>query len=282
MIERKFVKQKLNNFEIKEVIREELRGTGHSATKIEKTPLGEKITIYSSKPGLVVGRGGKNIKSLTRKLKSEFDLENPQLEVSEVVNPYLDAKVVSEQIASNFERFGAGRFKGVVHKLMGRVMNSGALGISIRISGKVPSARSRSWLFSKGYMKKSGNFAKENVSSSISIARLRPGLAGIKVSILPDVKLPDRVDVKKVEVESDKTDNEDKSDKKDEKSDSKGEKKSKKSKSSSKKSSKKDKSSSKKKKSKSKKSDKKSKKKKSKSSKKKKSDDKKEKSKKSK
>ena len=76
MIERKFVAQKIKEFQIEEYITQSLNNVGHSHTKMIKTPLGEKIVIYTSRPGLIVGRKGQNIKLLTKTLKRKFNLEN--------------------------------------------------------------------------------------------------------------------------------------------------------------------------------------------------------------
>ena len=65
MIERQFVNQNLKEFQIQEYISQTLGKVGHSHTKLQKTPLGEKIIVYASRPGLVVGRKGTNIKKLT-------------------------------------------------------------------------------------------------------------------------------------------------------------------------------------------------------------------------
>src|SRR3989344_4898171 len=107
MIERKFVAQKIKEFQIEEYISESLDNVGHSKTRMMKTPLGEKIVIYSSRPGLIVGRKGQNIKQLTRTLKKRFSLENPQIEISEVENPSLDANIVAEKIVDALEKFGS-------------------------------------------------------------------------------------------------------------------------------------------------------------------------------
>jgi small subunit ribosomal protein S3 len=98
MIERKFIAQKMKEFQIEEHIINNLDNVGHSHTRMVKTPLGEKIIIHTSRPGLIVGRKGQNIKLLTRNLKKRFHLENPQVEISEVENPSLDANIMAEKI----------------------------------------------------------------------------------------------------------------------------------------------------------------------------------------
>ena len=204
MIERKFVAQKMKEFQIEEYITQSLKNVGHSHTKMIKTPLGEKIVVFTSRPGLIVGRKGQNIKQLTKTLKRRFDLENPQIEISEVENPNLDARIVAEKIVDALEKFGSEKFKAIGHKIMGDVMRAGALGIEIVISGKVPSARAKSWRFYSGYLKKCGDVAN-GVRKSNAQAQLKTGIIGVKVSIMPpDIKLPDDimlVEEKEIKVE---------------------------------------------------------------------------------
>jgi small subunit ribosomal protein S3 len=194
MIERKFVAQKIKEFQIEEFVNESLSNVGHSKTKMLKTPLGEKVVIYASRPGLVIGRKGQNIRQLTKTLKKKFELENPQIEISEVENINLDAQIMAERIVDSLERFGTSKFKGIGHKIMTEVIGAGALGIEILISGKVPSSRAKRWRFYSGYLKKCGDIALVGVKKAYATAQLKTGIIGVKVSIMPpDVKLPDDV-----------------------------------------------------------------------------------------
>ena len=196
MIERKFVAQKIKEFEIQKYVADNLKSVGHSHTKMQKTPMGEKIIIFTSRPGLIVGRKGQNIKQLTKTLKKRFTLENPQIEISEVEIPSLDAKIVGEKIVDALEKFGSEKFKAIGHKIMMEVMKAGALGIEIVVSGKVPSARAKSWRFYSGYLKKCGDIAN-SVRKSNTQAKLKTGIIGVKVSIMPpDIKLPDDIELK--------------------------------------------------------------------------------------
>ncbi|RLG18050.1 30S ribosomal protein S3 [Nanoarchaeota archaeon] len=202
MIERKFIAEKLKEFRVQEFISNTLKNVGHSHTKINRTPLGERVIVFASRPGLVVGRKGENIKKLTNSLKKRFKLDNPEIEISEVEDPNLDPQIVAERIASTLERFGVNKFKAVGHKTLADVMNAGALGVEICISGKVPSARARRWRFYSGYLKKCGNISIEGVRKADAAANLKTGTVGIQVAIMPpDVELPDDIKiVEKVEV----------------------------------------------------------------------------------
>lgn len=194
MIERKFVKENIKEFQIKEFIDSKMSGVGHSKSKLMKTPLGDKIVIYTSRPGLVVGRGGTNITNLTKDLKERFNLENPQVEISEIENPSLDPVIIAEKIGSAMERFGIARFKGLGHKAMSEVMGAGAKGVEILMSGRIPSMRAKTWRFYQGYLKKCGDIAIADILSSKKIVKLKSGVVGIKVTIMPpNVRLPDDV-----------------------------------------------------------------------------------------
>ncbi|MFT4309397.1 MAG: 30S ribosomal protein S3 [Candidatus Woesearchaeota archaeon] len=190
MIERSVIRENKKEYQIQEYISKTLKNVGLSQVKLQKTPLGEKIIIHTSRPGLVVGRKGESITRLNIDLKKNFSLENPQIEIVEVENPDLDARILAERIASNLERFGSKRFKAVMHKTMEGTLKAGALGIEILLSGKVPSQRARTWRVFEGYLKKCGHIAKHEVRVAYAQAHLKTGVVGIKVSIMPNIKLP--------------------------------------------------------------------------------------------
>jgi small subunit ribosomal protein S3 len=200
MIERKFISQHIKEFEIKEYVRVNLSRVGLSDVKLQRTPLGEKIIISTSRPGLVVGRSGSNISKLTKDLKEKFHLENPQIEIEEVGSIGLDANIIAEMIVNSLEKFGLARFKGVGHKAMSDVMGAGALGVEILISGKIPSARARTWRFYQGYLKKCGDIAVSQVKTAFAYANLKTGTVGVRIKIMtPDIKLPDNIKITKKE-----------------------------------------------------------------------------------
>lgn len=201
MIERQFVKQKLKEILVQEYIASKLSKTGYSHTEVKRTPLGEKVIVYTTRPGLVVGKKGETIQRLTSVLKKKFKMENPQIEIGEVANPYLDANFVCDKIVSTLERFGSKGFKSVGYKTLQTMIDAGAMGAEIVISGKVPSARARSWRFSAGYLKKSGNVAVTEVKRAVGSANLKAGVVGVKVSLmLPETRLPDKINIRPQEI----------------------------------------------------------------------------------
>jgi small subunit ribosomal protein S3 len=216
MIEKKFVAEKMKEFLVNSYLFEEMGAGKFSSFEIKRTPLGEKVVIYTSRPGLVVGKKGENIKKLTKVLKSRFKMENPQIEVSEITNPNLDPQAMAEQIVTTLERFGPKRFKSVGYRTLQRIMDAGAMGSEIIISGRgIPGSRAKSWRFYAGYLKKSGDVAVSIIKYGKCVANLKSGTIGIKVKVLPgDAILPDKIDileikkttieVEEIEVEEDK------------------------------------------------------------------------------
>lgn len=198
MIERQVVAQKMKEHEVIEFIFSYLGRISCSKVQIQRTPLGEKVIVHTSKPGVIVGKKGANIKYLTSMLKTRYKLENPQIEVQEITNPYIDAGSVARNLASGLQRFGPKRFKAMAYRAIDESMKAGARGIEIVIAGRgVPSERAHSWRFSAGYLKKSGDISENFMDHASEACNLKSGTVGIKVSILhPDVKLPDDIEIK--------------------------------------------------------------------------------------
>ncbi len=198
MIEKQIVAQRLKEKQIEDFVFSFLGKLSCSHIKMQRTPLGEKISVFTSKPGLMVGKKGSNIKNLTEILKTRFNMENPQLEVVEIQNPHLDAASVTRSLIAGFERFGPKRFKAMAYRALENSMRAGAKGIEIVIAGRgVPGERAKSWRFSAGYLKKSGDISENFMDRCYESSNLRSGTIGIKVSILhPDVTLPDDIKLK--------------------------------------------------------------------------------------
>jgi small subunit ribosomal protein S3 len=196
MIEKKFIEIKKNEYSIKEFIKSELGKGKISNVKIERTPIGERIILFTSRPGVIIGRKGESIQRLTEVLRKQFKMENPKIEIAEIEKVDFDAQTIADQIALSLERFGSSSFKIVTYKFLERIKRAGALGAEIILSGKLPGARAKTWRFSFGYLNKTG-YPTNFVNSAKAVAETKPGTVGIKVYILPsDAKMLDRVEVK--------------------------------------------------------------------------------------
>ena len=193
MEHKKFVTFKKDELKVREYIKKELGKGRISEVTIEYTPIGEKILVSTSRPGLVIGRKGEKIAELTSVLKRRFNLDNPHIEIIEIQNPLLDAQLVADEMAIMLERKGSLKFKVIAYKMLQQIIKSGALGTEIVMSGKLPSDRARRWRFSHGYLKKTGDMAKlVDYAQSQGVTQL--GVVGIQVRILhPDSGLQDKI-----------------------------------------------------------------------------------------
>src|SRR3989344_6834088 len=124
MEERKFVALKKEEYAIKEFVKNYLGKGKVSKVQIEYTPVGEKVIMLTSKPGLIIGRGGEKIEKLTDVLKKRFNLENPHIEIQEIKIRSLDAQAVVDEIAINLENTGPIKFKIVAYKLLQEIINA--------------------------------------------------------------------------------------------------------------------------------------------------------------
>src|SRR3989344_2299588 len=195
MDERKTIKFEKDEFAIRWYIKNSLGKGIVSKVRIEYTPVGEKVIISTHKPGLVIGRGGEKILELTNFLKKKFKLENLHLEIDEIKQPEFDAQIIADEIALSLERFGPLKFKVVAYKALEKIMRAGALGAELKLSGKLPGARARTWRFSQGYLKKTGESANV-VDRAQSRAETKPGTVGIKTAILsPYAILKDKITI---------------------------------------------------------------------------------------
>lgn len=184
MKERQFIVDNIKMAEIEEFLGTEFSKAGFSHSEIVRTPLATRVTVFAQRPGMVIGRGGKTIDNITEILRNRFKLENPQMDVQEVDNPDMDPSIVSKQIAASIER--GINYKRVVNLYIERIMGAGAVGVSIRVGGKLGGDISRFEKFSIGYLKYAGDMAESLVRTAYATAKVKLGLIGIQVRIMPE------------------------------------------------------------------------------------------------
>lgn len=195
MEEKKFVGVRKDEYNLKLFVKRMFGKGKISRVKIEYTPVGEKIIVSTHKPGWIIGKKGEKIAELTEILKKRFKMENPHIDIEEILHPEFDAQLLADSIALALERFGAARYKSASYRVLSQIKKAGALGAELRVSGKLPSDRARVWRFAFGYLKKTGD-SSNLVDKAEATADTKQGVVGIKVSVLaPDVKLADRIEV---------------------------------------------------------------------------------------
>lgn len=190
-----FIEQNSRRLAIDEFLSSELNAAGYGGVEIRKMPMKTEVVIHASRPGVVIGRRGAKIRELTYILENEFGIENVQLEVSEIENPWLDAAVMASRLARQLER--GVRFRRMAYWILRRVMRAGAVGCEIIVKGKLSSRRARYQKFKQGTIAKTGEPADVFVDHANDLAVLKPGVIGITVRIMkPDSKLPGVIHIK--------------------------------------------------------------------------------------
>ncbi|WMW21225.1 30S ribosomal protein S3 [Methanolobus mangrovi] len=196
-IEKKFVQEGYVKASMNEYFSKQLSKAGYGGMEINRTPMGTQITVYAEKPGMVIGKAGKVIRKLTRDIDRMYDMDNPQIDAQEVKRPELNAQMMASRLASSIER--GWYFRKAGHNTMRAIMNAGALGCEIVISGKLTGARSRVEKMVNGYIKHAGKPVDEIVDEGFATAVKKLGTLGCKVRIIPPgAVLPDAFDIRDV------------------------------------------------------------------------------------
>ncbi|MBN1110028.1 MAG: 30S ribosomal protein S3 [Methanomassiliicoccales archaeon] len=192
--ERKFVAENIRRVLLKEYLMKTVDRAGFGGVDVQRTPMGTRVTLVTERPGIVIGRRGAAIKSLTKDIEDIFKYDNPQIEVQEVENPNLNAQIMAEKLAFALER--GWHFRRAGHSTVRRIMESGARGCLIIISGKLTGERHRTEKFKDGYIKYCGESRELFVGTGFAVAKLKPGVIGVQVEIMESgARLPAEIDV---------------------------------------------------------------------------------------
>lgn len=197
--ERKFVRENAKRSLIKKFLLKEIEGAGFGGMSIQRTPIGTRVNILVERPGMVIGKSGAKIKELTDSIRTKFDVDNPQIEIQESGSgSSLNAQIMAEKLAEALER--GWHFRRAGHSTVRRIMQAGAKGCQVIISGKLTGERHRTEKFTEGHVKYCGETAKQVMDLGFAVAKLKPGVLGVKVRIMrPDAKLPDEIIYKVME-----------------------------------------------------------------------------------
>jgi small subunit ribosomal protein S3 len=202
--ERTFIRENTKRILIKEFLVKKIEGAGFGGMNIQRTPMGTRINILVERPGMVIGKGGHKIKELTDAIQENFKVDNPQIEIEEAGGrASLNAQIMAEKLAEALER--GWHFRRAGHSTVRRIMDAGAKGVQVIIAGKLTGARHRTEKFTEGHVKYCGETARQVMDNGFAVAKLKPGVLGVKVRIMrPDAKLPDEITIKTAQTEKPK------------------------------------------------------------------------------
>jgi small subunit ribosomal protein S3 len=181
------IKDNYNMMLLNDFLRKEIKESGFHKVEVSKTPSGTKITLHVTRPGIVIGRKGVGIKQLTEKVESDFGFKNPQISVEEIPKAELSPSVMCNRLAAHIERGTA--FRRATMWTLNQIMEAGAMGVQITISGKLRGDRSAFEKHTRGILPRAGNYAKDIVSEDVTHVRVAMGLIGIKIRIASKEKV---------------------------------------------------------------------------------------------
>jgi small subunit ribosomal protein S3 len=179
-----YPKNLLEDLRIRKVLLEKLKLAGVTSVEIDRLINKVNITIYVSRPGMVIGRGGAGTEELRKILASIVTIpeqeKNIHIDVVQVNNPDLSASLVAAKIASELERRLPHR--RVAKKTIERVMASGAKGVRVALSGRIEGAEiARKERFSAGKIPLGTMRADIDYASVPALTKF--GYIGVKVWI---------------------------------------------------------------------------------------------------
>ena len=181
------IKDNYNMVLLKDYLRSKIKDAGFSNVEVSKTPTGTRVVLHVTRPGIVIGRKGTGIKELTEKLETEYGLKNPQIAVEEITKPELSPEVMCNRMASHLERGTA--FRRATMWTIQQIMEGGAMGTEITISGKLRGDRSAFEKHSQGILPRAGHHADVIVSEDIAHVETPMGLIGVRIRIAKKEKL---------------------------------------------------------------------------------------------
>ncbi len=195
-----FIGLNLLRAKIDEYLAKNFMRAGYSRVELIKTPLGTRVIIYADRPALIIGKRGQTIRQLTEILEKYFNLENPQVTVTQVENPDLDARIVATRVALAIER--GYHFRRAAFVALRRVLAAGAVGVEVVISGKLTSERARYEKLRAGKVYKTGHHIERLADRAVIHLLRKPGIYGVEVLIIKPGEPDDIIMITEPKVET--------------------------------------------------------------------------------
>jgi small subunit ribosomal protein S3e len=180
---RKFVADGLFYAELNEFLQNELGEDGYAGVEVRVTPMRTEIIIRATRTQMVLGEKGRRIRELTSLVQKRFLFpeNNVELYAERVQNRALSAIAQAESL--KFKLLGGLAVRRACYGVMRYVMENGAKGVEVVISGKLRAARAKAMKFRDGYMIKSGDAVNHYIDFAVRHIQLKQGVLGIKVKI---------------------------------------------------------------------------------------------------
>lgn len=168
------------DFNIRKYLTFRLPNAGISHVEISRSSKVVTVTIYTARPGIVIGKGGEEVKRLKEEVKQISKKDDVQINISEVKRPELDAALVGANIAHQLMKKIS--YRRVVNKAIQSTIRMGAEGIRVNVAGRLGGAEiARSEKFAEGRVPL--HTLRSNIDYALTEAKTKYGVIGIKVWI---------------------------------------------------------------------------------------------------
>ncbi len=180
----KLIEEPFSKYQVMKFLESELDRAGLANVDIQRTPLVTRITLEVTNPARIIGKRGRLINDLTETIKNTFKIENPQISVVEVRQPFLEPRMVAKK-ASKYIEMGK-KVRAVLHFMLREIIRAGALGAEIKASGKIGAkgGKAKSLRVVAGYIPTAGEPARLVRVAHIN-AITKSGVIGVLVRIVP-------------------------------------------------------------------------------------------------
>jgi small subunit ribosomal protein S3 len=176
---RQYAEHLVSDLKVRELLKEKLAQAGVSKILINRPQKNADITIFTARPGVVIGKKGEDIEKLRREVSKIMGVD-AHINVSEVRKPELDAQLVAESIAQQLER--RIMFRRAMKRSVQNAMRLGALGIKVNVAGRLNGAEiARSEWYREGRVPL--HTLRADIDYGLAEARTTYGVIGVKVWI---------------------------------------------------------------------------------------------------
>jgi len=180
---RKFVQDGIFYAELNEFFTKELGEDGYSGVEVRVTPMRTEIIIRATRTQNVLGEKGRRIRELTSLVQKRFNFQSDvELYAERVQNRAMCAIAQAESL--RYKLLGGLAVRRACYGVVRYIMENGAKGCEVIVSGKVGGARAKAMKFKDGYMLKSGFAATHYTDKATRNIELKQGVLGIKVAIM--------------------------------------------------------------------------------------------------
>jgi small subunit ribosomal protein S3 len=182
-----YVKNLHQDFELRDLVRNEAPRAGVSRIEIERFPGKVKVVVHTAKPGILIGRKGENVKKIRQSLEMVVG-KKIDLEIKEIKAPDLDAYLVAQNIAEQLERRIS--YQRAMKRSIQQAMRQGGQGIRVEVSGRLSGAE-----MARTVNMREGRVPRQTLRADIDYAQSEAlttyGRIGVKVWIYKGEVLPE-------------------------------------------------------------------------------------------